>query len=134
VLMISSITCFKPSDGRPVAEPSQDMVLGATSSRRSRPTSSRRRSRRRRRAWARWRSSTWGSRPSGSRTIRQCISGRGALGLHHRGAVFHSILPEGIRREGFLNQVMRKRDPVGSWCSTATGEPGSRARCSSSIT
>src|SRR5205823_3076007 len=24
--------------------------------------------------------------------------------------IFHSILPEGIRREGFLNQVMRKRD------------------------
>src|SRR3989442_15756121 len=27
--------------------------------------------------------------------------------------VFHSILPEGIRREGFLNQVMRKRDLSG---------------------
>ena len=43
VLMISSNNVLKPSDGRPVAEPSRIWCWAATSSRRSRPTSSRRR-------------------------------------------------------------------------------------------
>jgi DNA-directed RNA polymerase subunit beta' len=39
LLMLSSNNILKPSDGRPVAEPSQDIVLGATSRRRRRPSS-----------------------------------------------------------------------------------------------
>jgi len=110
-----------------VAEPSQDMVLGCTSSRRSR---------RLQQAEVKAKAARVGSlagsdmdRDNGSRTIRQCISGE-CVGSTPRGGVVFPQHCRGIRLE-VLNQVMRKRQACRSWCSTATGEPGSRARCSS---
>src|SRR5207302_1613888 len=47
--------------------------------------------------------------------------------------IFNSILPEGIRREGFRNLVMRKRD-LSELVFESYRFAGLAARCSSSIT
>src|SRR5216110_1034485 len=112
LLMISSNNVLKPSDGRPVAEPSQDMVLGcyfltkepadfeqaevkATATRVG--------------ALADLDMGLATKRLAYHSPVHFWDEARWVYTTAGR-VIFHSILPEGIRREGFLNQVMRKRD------------------------
>src|SRR3989442_9935751 len=115
VLMISSNNVLKPSDGRPVAEPSQDMVLGCY--------------------FLTKEPADFDQAEVKARAPRLASLAELDMGLatkrlayhspvHHwsqppgewvyttagRG-IFNSILPEGLRREqGYQNQVMRKKD------------------------
>src|SRR2546430_2138792 len=107
VLMISSNNVLKPSDGRPVAEPSQDMVLGCY--------------------FLTKEPADFEQAEVKAKAAHVSSLAELDMGLAYHSPVhfwddvrwvyttagrviFHSILPEGIRREGFLNQVMRKRD------------------------
>src|SRR5256884_671739 len=112
VLMISSNNVLKPSDGRPVAEPSQDMVLGCYFLTKE-P--------------ADFEQAEVKAKAAHVSSLAEFDMGLATKRLAYHSPVhfwdgvrwvyttagrviFHSILPEGIRREGFLNQVMRKRD------------------------
>jgi DNA-directed RNA polymerase subunit beta' len=114
VLMISSNNILKPSDGRPVAEPSQDMVLGcyfltkdpadfeAAEVRARAPRIGSLAELEMRLASKRVAYHTplyfW-NEPPGEWVYT--TAGR---------VIFHSILPGVLRAEGFRNQVMRKKD------------------------
>src|SRR6266498_4181975 len=112
LLMISSNNVLKPSDGRPVAEPSQDMVLGCYFLTKE-PADFEQ-------AEAKARAPRVGS-------LAELDMGLATKRLAYHSPVhfwdeprwvyttagrviFNSILPETLRREGFLNQAMRKRD------------------------
>src|SRR2546429_560095 len=112
VLMISANNVLKPSDGRPVAEPSQDMVLGCYFLTKE-P--------------ADFEQAEVKAKAAHVSSLAELDMGLATKRLAYHSPVhfwddarwvyttagrviFHSILPEGIRREGFLNQVMRKRD------------------------
>src|SRR5438477_317050 len=112
LLMISSNNVLKPSDGRPVAEPSQDMVLGCYFLTKE-P--------------ADFEQAEVKAKAGRVGSVAELDMGLATKRLAYHSPVhfwdetgwvyttagrviFHSILPEGIRREGFLNQVMRKRD------------------------
>src|SRR6266568_1276522 len=112
VLMISSNNVLKPSDGRPVAEPSQDMVLGCYFLTKE-P--------------ADFEQAEVKAKAAHVSSLAELDMGLATKRLAYHSPVhfwddvrwvyttagrviFHSILPDGIRREGFLNQVMRKRD------------------------
>src|SRR5216117_1278696 len=112
VLMLSSNNVLKPSDGRPVAEPSQDMVLGCYFLTKE-P--------------ADFEQAEVKAKAPHLSSLAELDMGLATKRLAYHSPVhfwddvrwvyttagrviFHSILPEGIRREGFLNQVMRKRD------------------------
>src|SRR5438067_31293 len=112
VLMISSNNVLKPSDGRPVAEPSQDMVLGCYFLTKE-P--------------ADFEQAEVKAKAAHVSSLAELDMGLATKRLAYHSPVhfwddvrwvyttagrviFHSILPEGIQREGFLNQVMRKRD------------------------
>src|SRR6184192_4112549 len=112
LLMISSNNVLKPSDGRPVAEPSQDMVLGCYFLTKE-P--------------ADFEQADVKAKAARVGSLAELDMGLATKRLAYHSPVyfwddprwvyttagrviFHSILPEGIRREGFLNQVMRKRD------------------------
>src|SRR6059036_145910 len=114
LLMISSNNVLKPSDGRPVAEPSQDMVLGCYFLTKE-PSEFEQ-------ADAKARGSRVGSLAEldmGLATKRLAYHsplyywsdppGEWVYTTAGR-VIFNSILPEGLRRAGFQNQVMRKRD------------------------
>ncbi len=112
LLMISSNNILKPSDGRPVAEPSQDMVLGCYFLTKE-PTGF---------------EATVGKAPHvGSfaelemglaigrfdhhAPVRFWHEPSGAfVGTTTGRVVFNSIVPFELRRQGFLNKVMRKKD------------------------
>src|SRR5881628_1940846 len=112
LLMISSNNVLKPSDGRPVAEPSQDMVLGCYFLTKE-PADFEQ-------AEVKEKAGRVGSLAEldmGLATKRLAYHSpvyywddTGWVYTTAGRVIFHSILPEGIRREGFLNQVMRKRD------------------------
>jgi DNA-directed RNA polymerase subunit beta' len=112
VLMVSSNNVLKPSDGRPVAEPSQDMVLGCYFLTKEPADFEQAEVK----AGA-TRVSSLAELDMGLATKRFAYHSpvhfwddvRWVYTTAGR-VIFHSILPEGIRREGFLNQVMRKRD------------------------
>src|SRR5256885_8493978 len=109
-----AVELFKPPDGRPVAEPSQDMVLGCYFLTKE-PAEFEQ-------AEVKAKAERLGSLAEldmGLATKRLAYHSP----LHFWGGedtgwvyttvgrvIFNSILPEGIRREGFRNQVMRKRD------------------------
>src|SRR5438105_1342872 len=112
--MISSNNVLKPSDGRPVAEPSQDMVLGCYFLTKE-PSDFEQ-------AEVKAKAERLGS-------LAELDMGLATKRLSYHSPVhfwsaddtrwvyttigrviFNSILPEGIRREGFRNLVMRKRD------------------------
>jgi len=114
LLMISSNNVLKPSDGRPVAEPSQDMVLGCYFLTKE-PSDFEQ-------AEVKAKAERLGS-------LAELDMGIATKRLSYHSPVhfwtgddtrwvyttigrviFNSILPEGIRREGFRNLVMRKRD------------------------
>src|SRR5246500_80351 len=114
LLMISSNNVLKPSDGRPVAEPSQDMVLGCYFLTKE-P--------------AEFEQAEVKAKAERLGSLAELDMGLATkrLGYHSpvyfldvaTGAwvyttagrvIFNSILPEGLRLEGFKNQVMRKRD------------------------
>src|SRR2546429_1803135 len=112
LLMISSNNVLKPSDGRPVAEPSQDMVLGCYFLTKE-P--------------ADFEQAEVKAKAARVGSLAELDMGLATKRLAYHSpvhfwddtrwvyttagrAIFHSILPEGIRREGFLNQAMRKRD------------------------
>ena len=138
LLMISSNNVLKPSDGRPVAEPSQDMVLGCyfldqaagrvrggasegrcgedarrpgLGSGRTPSTSA---------AWrsSRWRCSTAASattRPSASGTCRRAsrttASAARGSGPRSGRVLFNSILPRTVVAElGFRDELMKKKN------------------------
>src|SRR3989449_636030 len=115
LLMISSNNILKPSDGRPVAEPSQDMVLGCY--------------------FLTKEPADFDQAEVKARAPRLASLAELDMGLatkrlayhspvHHWSeppgewvyttagrVIFNSILPEGLRREqGYQNQVMRKKD------------------------
>src|SRR2546430_1166478 len=112
VLMISSNNVLKPSDGRPVAEPSQDMVLGCYFLTKE-PADFEQAEVKAKAAHV----SSLAEFDMGLATKRFAYhspvhfwdDARWVYTTAGR-VIFHSILPEGIRREWFLNQVMRKRD------------------------
>src|SRR6266513_1857698 len=115
LLMISSNNVLKPSDGRPVAEPSQDMVLGCYFLTKE-P--------------ADFEQPEVKARATRLASLAELDMGLATKRLayhspvHHWSeppgewvyttagrVIFNSILPEGLRREqGFQNQVMRKKD------------------------
>src|SRR5438105_363972 len=113
LLMISSNNVLKPSDGRPVAEPSQDMVLGCYFLTKE-P--------------AEFEQAEVKAKAPRLGSLAELDMGLATkqLGYHSPmyfwaepawvyttagRVIFNSILPEGIRREGgFRNLVMRKRD------------------------
>src|SRR5256712_4074052 len=114
VLMISSNNVLKPSDGRPVAEPSQDMVLGCYFLTKEPGEFDQ--------AETKQRAPRVGS-------LAELDMGLATKRLEYHTplhywsdppgewvyttagrVVFNSILPEGLRRAGFQNQVMRKKD------------------------
>src|SRR2546427_611536 len=112
LLMISSNNVLKPSDGRPVAEPSQDMVLGCYFLTKE-P--------------ADFEQAEVKAKAARVGSLAELDMGLATKRLAYHSpvhfwddtrwvyttagrAIFHSILPEGIRREGVLNQAMRKRD------------------------
>src|SRR5438445_669551 len=114
VLMISSNNILKPSDGRPVAEPSQDMVLGCyfltkepaefdqaeTKARAPRVGS-----------LAELDMGLATKRLAYHTPLHYWSDPPGAWVYTTAGrVVFNSILPEGMRRAGCENRVMRKRD------------------------
>jgi len=114
LLMISSNNVLKPSDGRPVAEPSQDMVLGCYFLTKE-PADFEQ-------AEVKGAAARVGSLAEldmGLATKRLAYHSPVHFWGGHEPAwvyttagrvIFNSILPDGIRREGFRNQVMRKRD------------------------
>jgi len=123
LLMISSNNILKPSDGRPVAEPSQDMVLGCYFLTKE-PTEFEARI-----ADARCpRVGSFAELEMGLATRRldyhspvhfwdappAGVGGPGVaqwIGTTAGRVIFNSILPDGLRRDlGFQNRVMRKRD------------------------
>src|SRR6267378_3840899 len=122
LLMISSNNILKPSDGRPVAEPSQDMVLGCYFLTKE-PTEFEARI-----ADARCpRVGSFAELEMGLATKRLDYhsplhfwyappagdaGGTGQwIGTTAGRVIFNSILPDGLRRDlGFQNRVMRKRD------------------------
>src|SRR5438128_6630362 len=112
VLMISSNNVLKPSDGRPVAEPSQDMVLGCYFLTKE-PADFEQAEVKAKAAHV----SSLAEFDMGLATKRFAYhspvhfwdDARWVYTTAGR-VIFHSILPEGIRREGILIQVMRKRD------------------------
>src|SRR5438094_406196 len=115
LLMISSNNVLKPSDGRPVAEPSQDMVLGCYFLTKE-P--------------ADFEQPEVKARAPRLASLAELDMGLATKRLayhspvHHWSqppgewvyttagrVIFNSILPEGLRREqGYQNQVMRKKD------------------------
>src|SRR5213595_1047843 len=115
LLMISSNNILKPSDGRPVAEPSQDMVLGCYFLTKE-P--------------ADFEQPEVKARAPRLASLAELDMGLATKRLayhspvHHWSqppgewvyttagrVIFNSILPEGLRREqGYQNQVMRKKD------------------------
>src|SRR3989442_624038 len=114
VLMISSNNVLKPSDGRPVGEPSQDMVLGCYFLTKEPGEFDQ--------AETKQRAPRVGS-------LAELDMGLATKRLEYHTplhywsdppgewvyttagrVVFNSILPEGLRRAGFENRVMRKRD------------------------
>jgi DNA-directed RNA polymerase subunit beta' len=120
LLMISSNNVLKPSDGRPVAEPSQDMVLGCYFLTKE-PADFEQ-------AEVKAKAERLGSLAEldmGLATKRLGYhsplhfwdqpptevgrAGRWVYTTVGR-VIFNSILPDLLRREGFRNQVMRKRD------------------------
>src|SRR2546425_48599 len=114
LLMISSNNVLKPSDGRPVAEPSQDMVLGCYFLTKE-PADFQQEEVRNRAP----RVGSLAELDMGLATKRLEYH----TPLHYWSdppgewvyttagrVVFNSILPEGLRRAGFENRVMRKRD------------------------
>jgi len=112
LLMISSNNVLKPSDGRPVAEPSQDMVLGCYFLTKE-PADFEQAEVKAKAA----RVGALAELDMGLATKRLAYHSpvyfwddTGWVYTTAGRVIFHSILPEGIRREGFLNQVMRKRD------------------------
>src|SRR5213082_3008640 len=113
VLMLSSNNILKPSDGRPVAEPSQDMVLGCYFLTKE-PADFEQAEVKAKAAHV----SSLAGLDMGLATKRLAYHSpvhfwddvRWVYTTAGR-VIFNSILPEGIRREGgFRNQVMRKRD------------------------
>src|SRR5437773_3031547 len=123
LLMISSNNILKPSDGRPVAEPSQDMVLGCYFLTKE-PTEFEARI-----ADARCpRVGSFAELEMGLATRRldyhspvhfwdappAGVGGPGVaqwIGTTAGRVIFNSILPDGLRRDlGLQNRVMRKRD------------------------
>src|SRR2546429_414088 len=115
LLMISSNNVLKPSDGRPVAEPSQDMVLGCCF-RSKEPVGFEQPGVK----GAAPRLGSLAELDMGLATKRLAYHSP----LHYWSeppgewvyttagrVIFNSILPEGLRREqGYQNQVMRKKD------------------------
>src|SRR3989449_484349 len=111
LLMISSNNVLKPSDGRPVAEPSQDMVLGCYFLTKE-PADFEQ-------AEVKAKAGRVGSVAEldmGLVTKRLAYHSpvyfwddTGWVYTTAGRGIFHSILPEGIPRQGLLNQVMRKR-------------------------
>ncbi len=112
VLMISSNNILKPSDGRPVAEPSQDMVLGCYFLTKE-P--------------AEFEQAEVKAGAPRVGSLAELDMGLATKRLAYHSplhfwdephwvyttagrVIFNSILPETLRREGFQNQVMRKRD------------------------
>jgi DNA-directed RNA polymerase subunit beta' len=112
LLMISSNNILKPSDGRPVAEPSQDMVLGCYFLTKE-P--------------ADFDQAAGKAGVARVGSLAELDMGLATKRLAYHSPVyfwdeprwvyttagrviFNSILPEVLRREGFQNQVMRKRD------------------------
>ncbi|MGH7567509.1 MAG: DNA-directed RNA polymerase subunit beta', partial [Gemmatimonadales bacterium] len=116
LLMISSNNVLKPSDGRPVAEPSQDMVLGCHFLTKE-PADFEPRL-------------ATAPRVGSLAELEMCLAVKrlefhSPVHMWHEGpgqagrwiattagrVVFNSILPEGLLREqGFQNKVMRKKD------------------------
>src|SRR3989440_1153152 len=112
VLMISSNNVHKPSDGRPVAEPSQDMVLGCyflTKEPADFEQAEVKAQAGRVSSLAEFDMGLATKRFAYHSPVHFWDDARWVYTTAGR-VIFHSILPEGIRREGFLNQVMRKRD------------------------
>jgi len=120
LLMISSNNILKPSDGRPVAEPSQDMVLGcyfltkepvgfesaAAKAPRLSSLAELEMSLAVKRLEYHSPVQFWFDAPAGG-----TAQGAGKWVVTTAGRViFNSILPDSLRAEGFRNQVMRKRD------------------------
>ncbi len=120
LLMISSNNVLKPSDGRPVAEPSQDMVLGCyflTKEPADFEQAEVKAKAERRGSLAELDMGLaikrlgyhsplhfWDQPPTEvGRAGRWVYTTVGRV-------IFNSILPDLLRREGFRNQVMRKRD------------------------
>src|SRR5213594_79769 len=114
LLMISSNNILKPSDGRPVAEPSQDMVLGCYFLTKE-PVDFEQEEVKERAP----RVGSLAELDMGLATKRLAYHSP----LHYWSdppgewvyttagrVVFNSILPDGLRRAGFENRVMRKRD------------------------
>src|SRR5690349_21084317 len=115
LLMISSNNVLKPSDGRPVAEPSQDMVLGCYF-RTKEPADFEQ-------AEVKAKAPRVGSLAELDMALATKRLGYHSPVFHLDAAtgtwvyttagrvIFNSILPEGLRQQqGFKNQVMRKRD------------------------
>jgi len=115
LLMVSSNNVLKPSDGRPVAEPSQDMVLGCyflTKERGDFEASLAKAPRVASLAELEMALAVkrlefhsplhfWFEPPTGAGHWVGTTAGR---------VIFNSILPDTLKAEGFRNQVMRKRD------------------------
>ena len=137
LLMISSNNILKPSDGRPVAEPSQDMVLGCYFADQGAGRASRRSSARRARqarsasaavegrastsaAWpsSRWRCCTGacGYHTADLLLVRPAAGGgrtrrRAGSGRRSGRVLFNSILPRQVVAElGFRDELMKKKD------------------------
>src|SRR5690348_8532533 len=115
LLMISSNNVLKPSDGRPVAEPSQDMVLGCYFLTKE-PADFEQ-------AEVKAKAPRVGSLAELDMALATKRLGYHSPVYHLDAAtgtwvyttagrvIFNSILPEGLRQQqGFKNQVMRKRD------------------------
>src|SRR5438094_2047099 len=114
VLMISSNNVLKPSDGRPVAEPSQDMVLGCyflTKERGDLDQAATKQRAPRVAAPADLDTGLATKRLEYHTPLHYWSDPPGEWVYTTAGrVVFNSILPEGLRRAGFENRVMRKRD------------------------
>jgi DNA-directed RNA polymerase subunit beta' len=115
LLMISSNNVLKPSDGRPVAEPSQDMVLGCyflTKEPADFEQADVKAGAHRLGSLAELDMGLATKQLSYHSPLHYWAEPPGAWVYTTAGRViFNSILPEGLRREGgFQNQAMRKKD------------------------
>src|SRR6266704_39959 len=101
MLMFSSNNILKPSDGRPVAEPSQDMVLGCHFLTKE-PADFEEQLKTAPRIGSMAELEMWHERPE--------LPGRWVATTAGR-VIFNSIVPVGLLRDmGFQNKVMRKKD------------------------
>ncbi|MGH6886771.1 MAG: DNA-directed RNA polymerase subunit beta', partial [Geminicoccales bacterium] len=115
LLMISSNNILKPSDGRPVAEPSQDMVLGCHFLTKEPTDADERRPAARIGSLAELEMALAVKRLEFHSPVQMWQDGPGGTGqwitTTAGRVIFNSILPQTLLRElGFQNKVMRKRD------------------------